>query len=187
MAQRLMLDESTAPGLLEGATPALLAQGMGTTTFWPPRDADDPGVQALTETFAHQDGVQVMHETIQYLVERSADEDKWLQALAESEVPTTMIWGLNDTVSPPRVASWVWGRHLMLKPGRNSLYFISDAGHYLQNDRPDAVVDVVMHALDATDDQAPGAIEVAAGAPVLVDRSRERMPSAAEVLPADAS
>ncbi len=79
MAQRLMLDRSTAPGLLEGATPALLAQGMGTATFWPPRDADDPAVQALIETFAHQDGIRVMHETIQYLVERSADEDTWLE------------------------------------------------------------------------------------------------------------
>jgi pimeloyl-ACP methyl ester carboxylesterase len=183
-AQRLMLDRSTAPGLLEGATPAQLAEGLGTATFWPPRGADDPGVHALAETFAHQNGLRVMHETIQYLVERSADEDSWLNALADSQVPTTVIWGLNDSVSPPRVASWVWNQHLMLKPGRNSLYYISDAGHYLQNDRPDAVVDAVLHALDAPADSAPGAIGVAPGAPVLVDRSRERMPSAAEVLPA---
>jgi pimeloyl-ACP methyl ester carboxylesterase len=184
MAQRVMLDPATAPGLLEGATPETLAQGIGRTTFWPPRDADDPGVQALAETFAHQEGIRVMHETIQYLRERAADEETWLEALAESEVPTTVIWGLNDTVSPPRVPSWVWNRHLMLKPGRNALYFISDAGHYLQNDRPDAVVDAVLHALDATDDQEPGAIAAAPGAPVLVDRSRERLPSAADVLPA---
>ncbi len=184
MAQRVMLDPATAPGLLENATPEMLAQGMGAATFFPPRGADDPGIQALAETFAHQDGIGVMHETIQYLRERAADEETWLQALAESEVPTTVIWGLNDTVSPPRVPSWVWNRYLMLKPGRNSLYFISDAGHYLQNDRPDAVVDAVLHALDATGDEEPGAIEIAPGAPVLVDRSRERMPTAAEVLPA---
>jgi pimeloyl-ACP methyl ester carboxylesterase len=42
----------------------------------------------------------------------------------------------------------------------------------------------VLNALDPPDDQEPGAIEVTPGAPVLVDRSRERMPSAAEVLPA---
>jgi pimeloyl-ACP methyl ester carboxylesterase len=181
-AQRIMLDESTAPGLLDNATPEVLALGMGAATFFPPRGADDPAIEALAETFAHQDGIRVMHETIQYLVERSADEEAWLQALAESEVPTTVIWGLNDTVAPPRVPSWVWNRHLMLKPGRNSLYFISDAGHYLQNDRPDAFVDTVLHALDATDDQQPGPIDVAPGAPVLVDRSRDRIPTAAEVL-----
>jgi hypothetical protein len=70
----------------------------------------------------------------------------------------------------------------MLKPGRNSLSFISDAGHYLQNDRPDAFVDAVLHALDATDDPDPGAIDVTPGAPVLIDRSRERIPTAEEVL-----
>jgi pimeloyl-ACP methyl ester carboxylesterase len=184
VAQRLMLDASTAPSVLEGATPALLAQGLGAATFFPPRGADDPGIEALAETFAHQDGVLVLHETIQYLVERSADEDTWLKALAESEVPTTVIWGLNDTVSPPRVANWVWDQHLMFKPGRNSLYYLPDAGHYLQNDRPDALVDAVVHALEAAEDREPGAIEPAPGAPILVDRSRERIRSAAEVLAA---
>jgi pimeloyl-ACP methyl ester carboxylesterase len=183
-AQRIMLDESTAPGLLENATPEMLAVGMGQATFFPPRDGDDPAIAALAETFAHQDGIRVMNETIQYLVERSADEEAWLQALAESNVPTTVIWGLDDAVSPPRVASWVWNRHLMLKPGANSIYFISDAGHYLQNDRPGAVVDAVLHALDATGDEPPGAIVPEPGAPILVDRSRDRLPSAAEVLSA---
>jgi len=181
-AQRVMLDEATAPGLLENATPEVLAMGLGAATFFPPRPADDPAILALAETFAHQDGLQVMHETIQYLIERSADEEVWMEALAKSDVPTTVIWGLNDTVSPPRVPSWVWNQKLMLKPGRNSLYFISDAGHYLQNDRPDAVVDTILHALDSAGDEEPGAIAAERGAPVLVDRSRERMPSAAEVL-----
>jgi pimeloyl-ACP methyl ester carboxylesterase len=182
VAQRVMLDEATAPSLLDGATPEMLAVGMGAATFFPPREGDDPAIQALAETFAHQSGIAVMHETIQYLVERSADEEKWLGTLAESEVPTTVIWGLNDTVSPPRVASWVWNQQLMLKPGRNSLYFIPDAGHYLQNDRPDAVVDALFDALEAREDQGPGAIAPVAGAPLLVDRSRERLLSAADVL-----
>src|SRR3954454_4578280 len=183
LAQRLMLDEATGPRVIEQLTPEALAQGMGAATFFPPRGAGDPAIEALSETFAHDDGVEVIHETIQYLRERSDDEDAWLAALAESEVPTTVIWGLNDTVAPPRVASWVWNQHLMLKPGRNSLYFIADAGHYLQNDRPDAVVDAVLHALEAAGDGEPGAIEAAPGSPVLVDRSRERMPAAPEVLP----
>jgi pimeloyl-ACP methyl ester carboxylesterase len=184
MAQRLMLDEATAPGVLAELSPEALAQGMGAATFFPPRGPDDPAITALAETFAHGDGIRVLHETIQYLRERSADEDAWLDALAGSDVPTTVIWGMNDTVSPPRVASWVWDQKLMLKPGRNSLYFVPDAGHYLQDDRPDAVVDAVLHALDASGETEPGAIAPTAGAPVLVDRSRERIPSASDVLPA---
>ena len=112
------------------------------------------------------------------------DEPVYIDALARSKVPTTVIWGLNDTVSPPRVASWVWDRKLMLKPGRNALYYIPDAGHYLQEDRPDALVDAALHALDATGEEEPGAIAVESGSPVLVDHSRERIPSAPEVLPA---
>jgi pimeloyl-ACP methyl ester carboxylesterase len=187
IAQRLMLDSSTAPDVLANLTASMLAEGMGATTFTPPRAAGDAEVQALAATFAHEDGVGVLHETIQYLIERSVDERAWLAALAASAIPTTVIWGLNDTVSPPRVAAHVWNEYLMLKPGRNSLYFIPDANHYLQNDRPDAVVDAVLHALDAADDQAPGAIHAGPGAPVLVDRSRARIPSAAEVLASQAS
>jgi len=158
---------------------------MGASTFWPPRDGDDPAIQALTETFAHEDGIKVMHETIQYLVERSQDESGWLESLAATELPTTLIWGLNDTVSPPRVANWVWNQHLMLKPGRNSLYYVSDAGHYMQNDRPDALVDAIFHALDAGEDAQPGAIADVPGSPLLVDRSRERVKTGAEILAED--
>ncbi len=181
-AQRMMLGEETAPLLLDNATPELLAAGMGAATFFPPREADDPAIQALAETFAHEDGLRVMHETIQYLRERSADETEWLDSLAGSAVPTTVIWGLNDTVAPPRVAAWVWNEYVMRKPGANSIYFIADAGHYLQNDRPEAVVDAVFHALAASDGVEPGAIAAEPGAPILVDSSRERLPSAVDVL-----
>ena len=71
----------------------------------------------------------------------------------------TVIWGLYDTVSPPRVASYVWNEYLMLKPGGNRLYFIPDANHYLQVDRPDAFVKVLLHALEPADGQGPGALE----------------------------
>jgi hypothetical protein len=78
--------------------------------------------------------------------------------------PVTVIWGLYDTVSPPRVASYVWNEYLMLRPGGNRLYFIPDANHYLQNDRPDAFVKVLLHALEPADDQGPGALEAELGA-----------------------
>ena len=178
-AQRLMLHN---PGLLEQLNPELLAAGMGAVTFTPPRGAEDPDVQALAATFAHDDGVAVLHETIQYLVERSADEEAWLRALAATPLPTTLIWGLYDTVAPIRVATHVWHEHLMFKPGRNAFYLIPGANHYLQNDRPDAFVEVLQHALDSPDDAAPGALGEAVDAPLLVDRSRSELPDAAELI-----
>jgi pimeloyl-ACP methyl ester carboxylesterase len=180
--QRMMLDEATASQVVANMTPAMLAQGLGAATFTPPRGADDPEVLALAATFAHNDGLAVMHETIHYLHERSADEQAWLETLAASPVPTTLIWGLNDTVSPPRVAMHVWDRYLMLKPGANAIYFIPDANHYLQNDRPDALAAAVIHSVSSKEARPPGAIDASPAAPVLVDTSRERIPDAAELL-----
>ena len=181
-AQRQALDAQSWAKAAAMVTPAMLAEGMGAQMFTPPRKAGDPEVEALTATFAHHDGIRVLHEGIHYLVERSEDEQRWLTALAEAPFPVTVIWGLYDTVSPPRVASYVWDHYLMLKPGGNRLYFIPDANHYLQVDRPDAFVKVLLHALEPADGQGPGALEAELDAPLLVDSSRERLPAAADVL-----
>jgi pimeloyl-ACP methyl ester carboxylesterase len=181
-SQRLMLHESTAPQVLREMTPDAVAQFMGAAAFTPARSSGDPEIEAIASTLAHDNGVAVLHETIQYLVERSADEQSWLEALAASATPTTVIWGMNDTVAPPRVATFVWDRYMMLKPGRNSLYLVPDANHYLQNDRPDALAGAVFHALDPAGQTTPGAITAEPGSPVLIDCSRAALPTAAEVL-----
>ena len=186
-AQRLVLDAGSWSKLAGTVTPSVLAEGLGASVFTPPRQAGDPEVEALAATFAYQDGIRVLHEGIQYLVERSKDEQTWLTALAAAPFPVTMIWGLYDTVSPPRVASYVWNEYLMLGAAGHRLYFIPDANHYLQVDRPDAFVKVLLHTLEPTADQGPGALEPELGAPLLVDSSRERLPAAADVLRAQPS
>ena len=186
-AQRMLLHTESGPQIAATLTPAQLAGGLGATMFTPPRTAGDPEVEALTITFAYAEGVRVLHETIQYLVERSQNEDAWLAVLGEATFPVTLIWGLYDTVSPPRVATYVWNEYLMLGPGGNRLYFIPDANHYLQVDRPDAFVKALLHALEPAGEQGPGALEADPGAPLLVDISRERLPAAADQLRGDAS
>jgi pimeloyl-ACP methyl ester carboxylesterase len=178
-AQRLMLHN---PEVLEQLTPELLAAGMGAVAFTPPRGPEDPEVQALAATFAHDDGVAVLHETIQYLVERSVDEEAWLRSLAAMPIPTTLIWGVYDTIAPIRVATHVWHEHLMFKPGRNAFYLIPGANHYVQNDRPGAFVEVMQHALDSPDDATPGPLGEALDAAILVDRSRAELPDAAGLI-----
>jgi pimeloyl-ACP methyl ester carboxylesterase len=180
--QRVMLDPERGPAALAQARPEQLAAGMGQTTYSPPRAANDPEIEALTAIFAYGGGLPVLHETIQYLVERSQREDAWLQALAALDIPTTFIWGVYDTVSPPRVVNYVWDRYMMTKPGRNALYYVPDANHYVQNDQPEALVETIMHALTAPAESPPGAIAPRAGSPLLVDRSRNSLPRAADVL-----
>jgi len=185
-AQRQILDPEPWSKIAAVLTPSALAEGMGVSTFSPPRKPGDPEVEALAATFAYDDGVKVLHETIQYLVERSKAEKNWLTALSDASFPVTMIWGLCDTVSPPRVASYVWNEYLMLGPAGNRLYFIPDASHYVQVDRPGAFVQVLLHALKPADELPPGPLKAEPGAPLLVDSSRARLPAAADVLWPDA-
>ena len=183
--QGRILDTESGPQIVAGLTPSRLAEGLGANTFTPPRTAGDPEVEALAATFAHADGIRVLPETIQYLVERSQNEEAWLRKLAEAPIPVTVIWGLYDTISPPRVASYVWNEYLMLRTSGNRLYFIPDANHYPQVDRPDAFVKVLLHALEPAGGQEPGALEAERGAPILVDSSRGRLPSAGDQLRGD--
>jgi len=180
--QRLVLHDDTAQSVLDVVTPEGLAAGMGTTTFTPPRSGEDPAIAALAQTFAHNDGVAVVHDTIQYLVERAAHEEEWLGALSRSAIPTTLLWGLCDTVSPPRVAMHIWDRYLSTKPSANDLWFLPHANHYLQHDDPEGFVEVVSRVLDDNVPVAPGALTAEPKAPILVDRSRRELPSATDVL-----
>jgi len=182
--QRAVLDPARWAEARGAITPDALAAGMGTTTFTPPRPPSDPTVAALATTFAWNDGIAVLHDTIQYLRERAEDEVAWLESLAASEVPTSVIWGICDTVSPPRVAMHVWERFLRTKPGSNELWIVPGANHYLQNDRPDAFVEAVVESFRRTGPQAPGPVGDTPGAPVRVDHSAPRLPTAVETFTA---
>ena len=185
--QRLVLDPSSAPQVLSALTPELLAAGMGENTFTPARAPDDPAIVALAQTFAFNDGIAVLHDTIQYLVERSEGEQRWLEALARLRVPTTLIWGLYDTVSPVRVASYIWNTYIATKPGDNAFWLLPRANHYLQHDQPQEFVEVVLTALSGRAPAAPGPLSPASAAPILVDRSRATLASAKDVLAESAS
>lgn len=182
--QRLALDPATAPDVLAAATPEALAVGMAENTFTPKRTLEDPAIAALEQTFAYNDGLAVIHDTIQYLVERSENEEEWLEGLAGSDVPTTVIWGLYDVVSPLRVAAHIWNIYLATKPGDNELWILPRANHYLQHDQPDEFAEVVSRAVSGSTPDAPGPLSDQPDAPILVDRSREKLPSARDVLAA---
>lgn len=134
--QSALLDPATARATAAATTPELLAAGMGASTFMPRRTLDDPEIAALAKCFAHNDGIRVLPDTIQYLNERAADETRWLEALSTSDVDTTVVWGLHDNVAPLRVPNHVWQTYLKTKPGRNRYWVIPGADHYLQCDAP---------------------------------------------------
>jgi pimeloyl-ACP methyl ester carboxylesterase len=181
--QRLVLNPSTASSVLAATTPSLLAAGLGQTMFTPPRGLDDPAIAALADTFAFNDGIGVLHSTIQYLVERAEHEQEWLEALAAMPVKTTVVWGLYDDVSPLRVAAYVWNNYLAARPGESlaEFWLLPCSNHYLQNDQPREFVQVVKAALSDSSPRFPGALSAEPFAPVLLDRSRP-LPLARDVL-----
>ncbi len=180
--QRLVLDPKSAAQVLNALTPEMLAAGMGQSTFTPPRPLDDPTIAALAHTFSVNDGIGVLHDTIQYLIERSEYERAWLEALSGSAVPTTLVWGLYDLVAPVRVANYIWDMYLATKPGANEFWLLPRANHYLQNDQPKEFAEVISATLSQRSPATPGPLSTAANAPLLVDRSRTRLPSAVETL-----
>lgn len=168
--QTALLDPATARATAAAATPEMLAAGMGASTFMPRRTLEDPEIAALAKCFAHNDGVRVLPDTIQYLHERAADETGWLEALSTSHVNTTLVWGVHDNVSPVRVPNYVWQTYLKHKPGRNRYWVVPGADHYLQCDAPGQLAQIVR--LTAKGDDIP--LQTLGNQPdgaVLVDQS----------------
>lgn len=141
--QTALLDPATGRDTAAATTPEVLAAGLGFTTFMPRRTLEDPEIAALAKCFAHNDGIRVLPDTIQYLNERSADETGWLEALSVSDVSTTVVWGLHDNVAPLRVPNYVWHTYLKNKPGRNRYWVVPGADHYLQCDAPAQLAQIV--------------------------------------------
>ncbi len=132
--QLALLDPATGRATARATTPEMLAAGLGAATFMPRRTLEDPEIAALARCFAHNDQVEVLPDTIQYLHERRAEEIGWLEALSANDVNTSLVWGVHDNVSPLRVANFVWQRFCRDKPGRNRYWIVPGADHYLQCD-----------------------------------------------------
>jgi pimeloyl-ACP methyl ester carboxylesterase len=165
--QSALLDPATGRATASATTPDLLAAGLGASTFMPRRTLDDPEIDALAQSFAHNDGVRVLPDTIQYLNERATDETGWLEALSKSAVDTTLVWGLHDSVSPLRVANHVWQSCIREKPGRSRYWVVPTADHYLQCDAPSQLAQILRVTAEAEDiplqtvgDQPDGAMLV---------------------------
>ncbi len=165
--QAALLDPATARATAAATTPEMLAAGMGASTFMPRRTLEDPEIAALAKCFAHNDGIRVLPDTIQYLHERAADETGWLEALSMSPVNATVVWGLHDNVAPLRVPNHVWQTYLTNKPGRNRYWVVPGADHYLQCDAPGQLAQIVRLTAQAEDialqtlgDQPDGAVLV---------------------------
>ncbi|MCV7076998.1 alpha/beta fold hydrolase [Mycobacterium szulgai] len=141
--QTMMLDPATGRATAAATTPDLLAAGLGASTFLPRRTLEDPEIAALAKCFAHNDGIRVLPDTIQYLNERAAGETGWLEALSKLPINLSLVWGLHDSVSPLRVPNHVWQAYLRDMPRLSRYWVVPNADHYLQCDAPRELADII--------------------------------------------
>ncbi|MBV8031357.1 MAG: alpha/beta fold hydrolase [Betaproteobacteria bacterium] len=168
--QKAMLNPATSAAAVQALSPEQLAAGLGKTQYSPPLERGDPEVRALGYNFAYKDGIKAIPGTIQYLNERMKSENDFLDALARSAIPVTMIWGAHDMVSPVRVADYVWDRALKRRTAPAAYWLAPCANHYLLHDQHQAISTLVRLALSDNAPAAPHNLTDQACSPVLVDR-----------------
>lgn len=174
--QKRMLDPTTSAAAVKAVNAGLLAVGMGQSQFTPPLKADDPDVRALATLFAFKSGVEAIPATIQYLNERKQMEVSYLETLSKSTIPTTILWGAHDTVSPPRVADYVFSTALKPRDVTGAYWLMPCGNHYVQHDQAADIARVLRTTLAA---QASGKalpavpfnLTTEACSPVLVGRA----------------
>ena len=142
--QKLLPSNITGP-IFEDLLPApLMAQGLASSVFSPP--AGKEYGHELATVLAFDDGMGVMHDTIQYLAEREAHEDEWLDTWATSTVPCSLVWGQQDPVATAELGDYLWNNYLRNRTTAPADYEKVPAGnHYLQGDHPAEVARVIMN------------------------------------------
>ena len=133
--QLRMLDTATADRML--ASRAAQAR----------RTEGEPESLAYSDIFAFKQGNVSLIYVGRYLLERQANEVRWLENLPRSPVPVAYLWGLADNVNPPRIAHHVWDTYLNDRQAQSSFWVLPNAGHYPQRDNPEEVAKVIRLAL----------------------------------------
>jgi len=133
--QMALLDAEAGPRMIE----ARAAQ--------PRQTEGDPEALAFSDIFAFNDGRRALLYVGRYLLERQANETRWLENLPRSPVPVAYLWGLTDTVNPVRIPHYVWNTYLNDRDVESSFWILPTADHYPQRDRPEEVAKIVRMAL----------------------------------------
>ena len=111
------------------------------------RTEGDPESLAFSDIFAFNQGNVSLIYVGRYLLERQANELRWLENLSRSPIPVAYLWGLADNVNPVRIANHVWSAYLNERHAQSSFWILPAAGHYPQRDNPAEVAKIVQMAL----------------------------------------
>ena len=122
-------------------------QRIATRAAQPRLTEGEPESLAYSDIFAFNQGNISLLYVGRYLLERRANEVRWLANLPRSPVPVAYLWGLTDVVNPIRIPNYVWDTYLNDREAESSFWVLPTAGHYPQRDNPEEVVKIIRMAL----------------------------------------
>jgi pimeloyl-ACP methyl ester carboxylesterase len=143
--QKVLLNPISGPLISALITGTRMADGLAELAYASTLPQSE--IDSLASIFDYRDGLAVSHEIIEYLNERAENEVGWLEALAKSEIPTTLIWGEQDEIAPVSVPDFVWENYLADRETPVAYWRIPCANHYLQVDTPELIVDIIRTTL----------------------------------------
>ena len=87
-----------------------------------------PEQVANADILAFNDGIGAQLHVGKYQLERTVRQYRWLDNLRKSPVPTALIWGVQDTPNPVRIANHIWYNYLDRRAVESSFWLLP-AGH----------------------------------------------------------
>lgn len=136
--QLLLLSLPDEPGAT-GPGPELIAASLVATLSAGHRDVDMSGAAELV---CHNSGDTLLARTIRYIEERRTNEARFTGAIEAHPSPLSVIWGPEDPIAVAAMTD----RLLQRRPDAQRIW-IDGAGHYPQNEAPEAYLAAVRSAL----------------------------------------
>ena len=103
--------------------------------FGPKTKASKVELQNLWHLMNHKEGMRIFHLLIRYMQDRIDNEERWLKALQETQIPLRLIDGAFDPISGEHMA--IHYRKVIPNP---DVVLLENIGHYPQLEAPEEVL-----------------------------------------------
>ena len=130
--QEALLDPEQGPQISAAMTPELVAQALRPTFADDHYDPDDSA--DIAASMARRDGHLISYRLIRYMVDRRANDARWVGALEKTDVPLRFVWGMLDPISGAHMAERIRER----VPGA-PFVALEDVGHWPPLEAPERV------------------------------------------------
>jgi pimeloyl-ACP methyl ester carboxylesterase len=136
-AQTVLLDPEQGPQLSAALNEELMIASLA-PTFAPGYDAHADSVH-IWHSLKRDDGYRNLHLLIRYMTDRRENEQRWVGALEQTDVPLAFVWGMLDPVSGAHMAERIRER-LPDAPFTE----LPDVGHWPELEAPDRVAAAIL-------------------------------------------